>query len=377
MQTHKTFQLRGYLSKAGYAQLDAILAECAILYNAALEEWKTAYRTHRVSLSLYDQSRQFTAVRADDAFWGSISTLVGRGVLRRLEYARQAFYRRVKAGEKPGFPRFKSRRRWRTIHISGAYRGMVKSNHLAIKGSPTIRFKAKRELPPSENIRSIAIVRDRRRVEINLTYRINTEPLPASGKGAVGIDMGVSDRMTLSTGETYERRKSDREDIAKKQRRLAQCQKGSKEWHRRAKILANAHRQQRVRNRNECHAITTNIVQRFDTIAVEDLQIKNMTGSARGTIEDPGTNVRAKAGLNREIQSQTWGLIRQQLTYKAEWAGRELVAVSPHYTSLTCSRCGAVDRQSREGKVFQCTGCGLTMDADVNAAINIRDSSEG
>lgn len=376
MQTHKTFQLRGYLSKAGYARLDEVLAECAILYNAALQEWRDAYRMAGVSVNVFSQNQEFTAVRAQDAFWGGISTLVGRGVLRRAENARQGFYRRVKNGETPGFPRFKSRRHWRTIQISGAYRGMVQANNLRIKGLPNIKFKAKRELPPSENIRSIAIVRRGRRVDLNLTYRIDVEPLPSAGGQSVGIDMGITDRLALSTGETYDRREVDREDIAKKQRRLAQCKKGSREWYRRLRILANAHSKARLQNRNECHEITTDIVRRFDTVAVEDLQIKNMTRSAKGTLEEPGRNVRAKTGLNREIQSQTWGLVRQQLDYKAEWAGRELVEVPPHYTSLTCSGCGTVDRESRSGKEFHCEVCGLKIDADVNVAINIRDSAK-
>ncbi len=370
--THKTFQLRGYLSKAGYQQLDDILAECAILYNAAIQEWRDAYKSAGVSLNVFHQNKEFTAVRAQDAFWGGISTLVGRGVLRRAENARQAFYRRVKAGEKPGFPRFKSRRRWRTIHLAGAYCGMVKPGYLNIKGMPKIKFKDKGRLPPSEQIRSIAITRRGRRVDINLTYRIGVEPLPSQGGKAVGIDMGVSDRMTLSTGESYERRISNSENIAEKQRRLVRCRKGSREWRRRVRILANAHSKERVRNRNDCHQITTDIVRRFDVIAVEDLQVKNMTRSARGTVEEPGTNVKAKSGLNREIQKQTWGLIRGQLAYKAEWAGRRLVAVAPHHTSQTCSGCGAVDRENRSGKAFRCLACGLELDADVNAAINIR-----
>ena len=371
--THRTFQLRGYLTKAGYAQLDRILAECATLYNAALQEWRDAYRLAGVSVNVFHQNKEFTAVRAQDAFWGNVHTLVGRGVLRRLENARQAFYRRVKNGEKPGFPRYKSRRRWHCIQIAGAYSGMVKDNHLSIKGLPRIKFKVKRELPPSENLQSISIVRRGRRVDVNLTYKVDLEPLPSQSGKAVGIDMGVTDRMALSTGETYDRRVVDREDIAKKQRRLARCQKGSREWRKRVRILANAHSKARVRNRNDCHQTTTDIVRRFDTIAVEDLQIRNMTGSAKGTLEEPGRNVKAKSGLNREVLAQTWGLVRQQLAYKAEWAGRRFVEVAPHNTSITCSGCGHLDRASRAGKLFCCLACGLKMDADVNAAINVRE----
>ena len=248
---------------------------------------------------------------------------------------------------------------------------MVKDGYLSIKGLPRIKFKAKRELPPSEQIKSIAIVRRGRRVDINLTYKVDVDPLPSQGGNAVGIDMGVTDRMTLSTGETYERRVTGLEDIAEKQRRLTRCQKGSREWRKRVRILANAHSKARVRNRNDCHQVTTDIVRRFDTVAVEDLQIKNMTGSAKGTLEEPGRNVKAKSGLNREVLAQTWGLVRQQLAYKAEWAGRRYVEVPPHNTSITCSGCGHLDKRSRTGKVFRCVACGLGLDADLNGAMNV------
>ena len=114
--THRTYQQRAYTTKAGYAQLDAVLRECARLYNAALEEWKTVYKVAGVGRTLYDQSKQLTLVRADDPEgWGALHTEIGRGALRRLGRARQAFFRRVKAGEKPVYPRFKSGRHWHTI----------------------------------------------------------------------------------------------------------------------------------------------------------------------------------------------------------------------------------------------------------------------
>lgn len=154
------------------------------------------------------------------------------GVLRRAENARQAFYRRVKAGEKPGFPRFKSRRRWRTIHLAGAYSGMVKPGYFSIKGMPKIKFKDKGRLPSAEHIRSIAITR--------------------------------------------------------RGRRLAWCRKGSRDWRRRVRILGNAYSKERFRNRNDCHQITTGIVRRIDVIAVEDLQVKNMTRTAGGRSRSRG-----------------------------------------------------------------------------------------
>ena len=133
----------------------------------------------------------------------------------------------------------------------------------------------------------------------------------------------------------------------------------------------------RIRNRNLCHELTTAMIERYGLIAVEDLNIGNMTRSARGTLESPGRNVSQKRGLNRSILEQTWGLILQQLTYKAEWAGRELLLVDPRGTSQRCSSCGIVDADNRDGQKYKCAYCGLEIDADLNAAINILDRALG
>ena len=108
----------------------------------------------------------------------------------------------------------------------------------------------------------------------------------------------------------------------------------------------------------------------YGLIAVERLKVVNLTRSAKGTEEAPGTNVNAKAGLNREILSQNWSLLFSQLEYKAEWAGREYVEVDPKHTSQDCHRCGARNHPKRS-ETYRCAACGLTMDRDQNAAINI------
>ena len=404
MIIHKTFQIRAYCSKLGYNAIDNAMRECATLYNAALEERIVAYKTHGITITKNQQYRQFAQIRSSDnhPFWGNVSQQIGRGVLQRIDRAMQSFYRRVKDGQTPGFPRFKSGKRWHTIEIAEPQDGMVKKArdkyHLCIKGMPRIEMRSKRELPPPEHVVGITLVRRCRRLVVNLTYEIDTEVVPkiqqhsmfaewgmtkrkpfaptpavamSRGEVPVGIDMGVTDRMTLSTGECMERRIIDREDIADKQRRLARCRKGSREWKRRVKILANAHGKARLRNRNQCHQITTDIVRNHGFIAVEDLPIGNMTRSAKGTVEEPGRNVSQKSGLNREILTQSWGMIRQQLAYKAEWAGVPMVAVDPRGTSQRCSGGGHVSGKSRRGKWYMCVACGVLLDADVNAARNI------
>ena len=405
MIIHKTYQLRAYCSKSGYVHIDNAMSECATLYNAALEERINAYKTHGITITRYQQQHQFALLRHEDPFWGNVSQQIGRGVLRRIDRAMQSFFRRVKDGQTPGFPRFKSGKRWRTIEIANPSRAMVKKArdkyHLCIKGLPRIEMRSKRELPSPEHVVGITLVRRCRRLVVNLTYEIDTDVKPAmkqasmladwdmtrqkpfvaipavansKGDAPVGIDMGVTDRMTLSCGEVVNRRVADREDIANKQRRLARCRKGSRQWHKRAMILANAHGKARLRNRNECHRITTDIVRNHGFIAVEDLPIGNMTRSAKGTVEEPGRNVKAKSGLNREILTQSWGVMRQQLAYKAEWAGVPMVAVDPRGTSQRCSGCGHVSADSRlrhDRKWYMCVACGVLLDADVNAARNI------
>ena len=153
------------------------------------------------------------------------------------------------------------------------------------------------------------------------------------------------------------------------QQAIARCQKGSRRQRKLYRQLARLQHRERVCRRNDDHRVTADVVRRFGRIAVEKLNIRSMTRSAAGTMDEPGTGVAAKSGLNREILSQSWGRIREQLRYKAEWAGREFVEVDPMYTSKLCSRCGL--EGERDSKTFRCVTCGLLWDADLNAAVNV------
>ena len=454
---HRTYQLRGYTTSAGYDRLDAVLRQCAVLYNAALEEWRTAYKQARVSRTYYDQTKELTLIRRDDPdMWGALSMQIGRGVLKRLDRARKAFFRRVKSGDTPGYPRFKSGRRWSTVELAEVSAGMVKESGrhylVKVKGLPVIRLRRKRALPDAKCLKGLSITRRGRRLFVNLTYELAGVDIPAAvpdtaeipnaslgsaprngestlltsppkrsiwsaprngestlarrgvaGIGvsaprngestisaaiprvvaprngespAIGLDLGIIDRIALSNGESIPRRTKSN-DKKKAQKRLSRCkgnkkgEKKSRQWRERKAVLANIQHREQIANRNECHRITTALVRRFSLIAAEDLRITNMSRSARGTVESPGTNVAQKAGLNRAIAEQTWGVILNQLEYKAEWAGQQLVLVNPQYTSQTCSECGMVNREARQGKTYDCGECGNRMDADVNAALNI------
>lgn len=362
-ETLRTHQERGYLSRRGCERLNKVLSACTDLYNTELELWRDQYKETGKSDSLYERMKAFTVTRNADPFWESVSVHVGRGVLIRMEEARKAFYRRRKSGEKPGYPRFKPYHRYRTLQIEQTTPAMLRPDRrgyaIRIKGLPVVRLRTGRVLPPSKELKTIRITFRGRRPSVVLTYAVEIEPLPKSSS-KVGLDMGVLSRITTSDGEKIERRRPDRADFARKQRRLSACKKGSISFRRRRRILANAYVRARVKDRNQCHRITTDLVRRFGLIALENLDKPKMTRSGG----------KRKRGLNRSILEQSWGRITQQLAYKAESAGRELVFVDPRNTSRRCSSCGAMVRKGLDQRRHVC-GCGLNLDRDHNAALNI------
>lgn len=370
---HVIYQERAYLRRNGHQALDEAFRECARFYNAALEHWQTAWK-HGHSVSLYEQYGELTAIRHDDAYWNGLSVEVGRGVLRRLDRARQAFYRRCKSGEQPGYPRFRSGRRWKTIEIAQPTAAMVTNKRgkwvVKVKGLPILVIKPRRELPDSTHLKTLTITRKPNGVYVSLGYEVEREALPKTRR-SVGLDMGVRSRVALSDGSFVERSSVSMDKVATLQRRIARCKRGSGNQRKLYRQLARLRHRNSMQNRNECHRITTQIVRSYDLIAVEDLRIAHMTHSARGTAERPGRNVAAKAGLNRSITEQSWGIIISQLDYKSRWYGREFVKVDPKYTSQTCSGCGVVASENRQNKTYNCRSCELRIDADTNAAVNI------
>ncbi len=357
---HKTYQIRGYCSRAGYARIREVLRACRWLYNHSLAERRNIYRVCGKSMSKFTQMKQLTKLRADQQSWRDLSLQVSRGVLVRLDRAFQAFFRRVNAGEKPGYPRFQGAGRFQCIELAEVTPGMVKGNRIKIKGLPFIRVRPSRLLPNNSHIKALRLVMHRRILSVDLVYVEQANPLP-SNAAAVGIDMGVNERITLSDSSTVEKRIVDRKRERRLQRAISRKQKGSNSRRKAVAAFARAKRRNTIRNRNACHRITTDLVRRFGHIAIEGLQIRNMT--AAGGVY--------KKGLNREVLGQTWGIIRQQLAYKAEWAGRQLVEVNPAYTSRTCSECGFVNGKATEYRIFACSECGHVQDRDVNAARNI------
>ena len=222
------------LSREGHTQLERAMAECSVLYNAVLQEWRDFWQWKQLgnedtdqSITLYVQMKEFVLVCHEDSYWGSVSQQVGPGVLLRLDRARKALFNRVKAGDGPGYPRFKSRHRWHTIALAEVTRSMVRDGKVKVKGLPTMHLKQD-GLPDTSQLKALRITKRGRRVTVSLTYPEEATPLPVTS-ASVGIDMGITDRLTLSNGESLDRRIVERECIAEKQRCLARCTNGSRE----------------------------------------------------------------------------------------------------------------------------------------------------
>ena len=413
---HKTFQVRAYTSKEGYARFDEVLELTRELYNAARQQRILAFKSPgRHSLSLYEQSRDLTDVRAHDSRHAALSRRIQTGALRRLEKAYGSFFQRREQNGRGGFPRYKPRQRWRTIDLWGVEKSWLKPHatgnkvDILIKGLPRLTLNPRYELPDPKQLVNLGLSRRGRRIVANLSYAVEIPKSPKRKK-RVGLHFGVARRIMSSDGkdvtpvkidEAHERRRRRLQHRLERQREQAvkggrasyrqtgwrkdarsgavvprfvlHWDKFSHSYGKTRESLSQLEYRRSIRNRNAVHRITTEIVKQHGLIAVPGYDIPAMVEPANGTIEQPGEGVaRKRRRLNRLIQAQTWGMVRQQLTYKAEWAGREVIVVDPPDTARRCSRCGTADAQARKSaRSYHCGVCGHREDAAVNAAKNI------
>lgn len=199
--------------------------------------------------------------------------------------------------------------------------------------------------------------------------------IPVHQGTAVGIDMGIARFATLSDGAVFEPLSSfkrQEQALAKAQRAMSRKTKFGKNWMKAKAKVQRIHTKIANARRDYLHKTTTTISQNHAMVCIEDLQVRNMSASAAGTAEAPGTNVRAKSGLNKAILDQGWFEFRRQLDYKTAWSGGHLVAVPPQNTSRTCPCCGHIAKENRQTQArFACVECGFEENADLVGAINV------
>ncbi|MBN6056878.1 transposase [Nonomuraea sp. RK-328] len=363
------------------AALTQCLEDHRQLYNAALEHRRTAYRKAGVTIGYGEQSAELKEIRKTDPDGqGRWSAGSQQQTLRRLDRAFAAFFRRIKAGHKAGYPRFKGRGWFDTVEWPAVKNGAAWDSQphepvtrVYLLGIGHVRVHQHRAV--KGRVKTISVKREGARWYVVLSCDdVPAEPLPATGAVA-GIDMGVASLVTTSDGEHVANPRhllTTADRLADAQRDLSRKQRGSKRRRKAVARVAALHAKVRRQRLDTAHKAALTLIRAYDLIVHEDLRIANMTRSASGTVEAPGSNVAQKSGLNRSILDAGWGVFLTILANKAESAGRELIAVEPRNTSRTCARCGYCVKENRVTQAeFRCRGCGHAAHADVNAAVNI------
>jgi putative transposase len=359
----RAFRYRLYPNRTQARVLAALLDGARSLYNAALEQRITEWRWHRRSLHYFDQCKELKATRDADATLSLLNYSCCQDVLRRLHKAFDAFFRRCKAGETPGYPRFKGKDRFNSITFpnpsksDGVKLGLSK---LYVQSAGAIRIKLHR--PAEGRIKTVTL----RREPSGHWYAccscddVPARTYPAPIHDEVGIDMGLTTFATFTNREPAENsrwyRKTE-EKLADAQRVLATKAKGTGA-RRKAKLrVARLHEKAANQRRDFQHKLAHEIVSENAHISVEDLHPNEMVE-------------KSPAGLRKSILDAAWRSFLVMLSCKAEEAGRTFVRVPPRGTSSTCSRCGAFRQKTLDERVHRCD-CGLVMDRDLNAALNI------
>ncbi len=359
------------------AQEEVLRDHCAharYVWNLAVEQHSHWHPGRKGAPGYLEQCRQLTAVRAAHPWLAAGSQMVQQQALRDFAQAMAAFFAPQNPAGRPSWRKAGRDEGFRIVGRRGQQGEMRRvSRHVGqiwVPKAGWVRYRWSRVVPAG--VKSYRVTHDRAG-RWHVAFAAIPDPVSAPGNGqVVGVDRGVAVSAALSTGELLHipgLTAGQQKRLLCLERKLARAQRGSRRRRRVKLAIARLKARETDRRRDWAEKASTDIARRFDAIRVEDLQIRNMTRSAKGTREHPGRNVRAKAGLNRQIMRSGWGLLVRRLEDKAP--GR-VEKVKPAFTSQRCSACGHVDVKSRESQArFVCTACGFAAHADVNAARNI------
>ncbi|WP_091383436.1 RNA-guided endonuclease InsQ/TnpB family protein [Actinokineospora alba] len=356
------------------AQERVLLEHCGharFVWNLAVEQHSHWRQGRKAAPGYTEQCRQLTEARAVNPWLAAGSVIVQQQALNDFAQAKANFFSRTH--RRPTWRRRERSEGFRIVAVKpGDLRRRSRNiGEVRVPKVGWVRFRWSRAV--AVDVKSYRVTRDRAG-RWHVAFAVAPESIAGPGTGAVvGVDRGVVVSAALSTGELLSvptLRDSEKARLLRLRRKLARAQRGSK---RRGKVkaaIAKLKARETDRRKDWVEKTSTRLAREFDVVGVEDLKIRDMTRSAKGTVDAPGRGVRQKAGLNRGILANGWGQLVTRLEHKAP--GR-VVTVDPRHTSQRCSACGIVDREARESQaVFRCRSCNLACNADVNAALNIR-----
>ena len=362
----RTFKYRAYPTRRQAEALHSQVNEACRLYNAALDERRSAWRMNGISLGYYEQANQLKEVRAAGDV-GVTNFSACQDVLRRVHKTFAAFFRRVKAGDKqPGYPRFRSRLRYDSLTWPAWGDGCAlrPTGRLYLQGVGDLKIKWHRPLPADATIKTVTAKREAGRWYVCFSVEMpEPEPLPASDL-AVGIDVGLTTFAVVSNGAEIGNPRHFRlaeRRLRLAQRKLARRKKRSRRRLKARQESARVHVHVANQRRDFHHKSALALVRDYGLIAVEDLNVKGLAGSM----------------LAKSVHDAGWSQFVSILSCKAEEAGRTLVKVNPGGTTQRCSACGEHVPKTLAQRVHDCPACGLVLGRDLNAAVNVLHLAQG
>jgi putative transposase len=355
----KTFKYRLTPTPEQEQALELVVQRCRMLYNTALEQRRTWWqRGQGISATDYQQAGELPELKAAFPEYAQVHSPVLHDVLLRVERAYPAFFRRVQAGEAPGYPRFQGRDRYHSFTYPQYGNGAVLDGGL-LSRSKLGRIPLRLHRPLEGTPKTVPISKEADGWYVCIACAdLPLHPLPPTGR-ETGIDLGLQVFLVTAEGEAVENprhyRKGEKR-LAKAHRRVSRRQKGSTRRNKAVVLLAKAHQHVRRQRQGHHHKTALGLLRDDDVIYLEDVRIANLVRNRH---------------LAKSINDAGWYQFRTILAAKAAWAGRQVLAVPPHYTSQDCSGCGARGQKSLSVRTHSCPFCGLVLDRDVNAAQNV------
>lgn len=360
----KTYKYRIYPTKAQATMLNKQLELCRWVYNQTLATRKNTFEQDGKSLTHYDTIKMLPAWKADKPALKGVHSQVLQNVCTRVDLAYQAFFRRVKAGEEPGYPRFKGYGRYDSMTYPQYGNGCrLDGSTLVLAKIGNVKVKLHRDLCGTP--KTVCMRRDATgKWFVTFSCECAATPLPPEPL-CVGVDVGLQTFATLSTGEKIANPrffKREQDALARAQRRLEKHAKGTPERAKRRQIVSRIH--SRISNKRTAfaHRVSRQLVNRFGVVVFEKLPITEMMANHQHVFGNK---------LNQSIADVAWRQLAQFTFYKAVDAGRTFLQVEPRNTSKKCSRCSAIVPKTLADRIHNCPHCGLVLDRDHNAAINI------
>ena len=382
----KTYKYRLYPSNSQITKLENTFSICKALYNNALEHRIEEFERTGRTVNYYEQSVGLPEIKSLFPWYKSVNAVVLQNVLKRVDTAYQNFFRRVKDPKvkvtENGFPKFKKRGQWNSItyadknKIHSPLNGM-----LNIPSIGEIKIIYHRNIPVDSIIKTMSIVKESNNWYVTFSVELNSSypELNVSIDKAIGIDVGLIDFYYDSNGNSKTAPRLLRlaeKQIKRLHRKLAKTKKWSKEFYKVLKALQTAYSKVKYKRLDFLYKTAYDLFSDNDLVIREDLQLKNLMKRAKPKLSEDGktflpNNASAKSGLNKSFGDASFGKFFDVLDQVANKLGKLVVKVNPAYTSQDCSDCGNRIKKSLSTRTHQCNECGLVLNRDHNASINI------